>query len=55
MVRTVVREEWEVFSKRGDDVGKNSTNPMEINLKDSNPVQFSYNAVPQNVYNEWKM
>ena len=28
---------------------------MEINLKDSKPVQLNYNSVPQNLYNELKM
>ena len=31
MVRNVIREEWEVFSLRDDDMGENSTYPMEIN------------------------
>ena len=55
MVRNVIREEWEVFSERDDDVGENKTYPMEINLKDSNPVQLNYNSVPRNLYNELKM
>ena len=42
MVRNVIGEEWEVFPERDDDVGENKTYPMEINLKDSNPVQLSY-------------
>ena len=57
VVRNVIREEWEVFSKRerDDGVGDNRTYPMEANLKDSNPVQLNYNSVPQNLYNELKM
>ena len=55
MLRNVMREEWEVFSERDDDVGKNRTYPMEINLKDSNPVQLNYNSAPRNLYNELKM
>ena len=55
MVRNVIKEEWEVFPERDDDVGVNRTYPMEINLKDSNPVQLNYNSVPWNVYNELKM
>ena len=55
MVRNVIREEWEVFSERDYDVGENKTYPMEINLKDSNPVQLNYKSVPQNLYNELKM
>ena len=31
MVRNVIREEWEVFSLRDDDMGENRTYPMEIN------------------------
>ena len=43
-VRNVIREEWEVFSERDDNLGENRTYPMEINLKDSNPVQLNYNS-----------
>ena len=43
-----------MFSERDDDVVENRTYPMKINLKDSNPVQLSYNSVPQNLY-ELKM
>ena len=44
------------ISREGDDdVGVNRTYPMEINLKDSNPVQLNYNSVPWNLYNELKM
>ena len=45
MMRNVIREEWEVFSERDDDVGENKTYPMEINLKDNKPVQLNYNSV----------
>ena len=31
MVRNVIREEWEVFSLRDDDMGENRTYSMEIN------------------------
>ena len=55
MVRNVIREEWEVFSDRYDNVVENRTYPMEINLKDNNPVQLNYNSVPRNLYNELKM
>ena len=55
MVRNVIKEEWEVFQERDDNVGVNRTYPMEINLKDSNPVQLNYNSVPWNLYNELKM
>ena len=55
MVRNFIREQWEIFSERDDDVAENSTYPMEINLKDSNPVQLNYNSVPRNLYNELKM
>ena len=55
MVRNAIREEWEVFSERDDDIGENRTYPMEINLKDSNLVQFNNNSVPWNLYNELKM
>ena len=57
VVRNVIREEWEVFSKRerDKDVGENRTYPMEANLKDSNPVQLNYNSVPRNLYNELQM
>ena len=41
MVRTVIREEWKLFSERDDNVGENRTYQMEINLKDSNPVQLN--------------
>ena len=40
---------------RDDDVGENRTSLVEINLKDSNPVQLNYNSVPRNLYNELKM
>ena len=43
-VRNVIREEWEVFSERDDNLGENRTYPMEINLQDSNPVQLNYNS-----------
>ena len=43
------------YFQRDDDVGENKTYPMEINLKDSNPVQLNYNSVPRNLYNELKM
>ena len=43
-VRNVIREEWEVFSERDDNLGENRTYPMEINLKDSNPVQLNCNS-----------
>ena len=55
MVRNIIREEWEVFSERDDNVGENRTYPMEINLKDSKPVQLNYNSVRRNLYNELKM
>ena len=55
MVRNVIAEEWEVFSETDDDVGENRTYPMEINLKESNPVQLNYNSAPRNLYNELKM
>ena len=29
-VRNVIREEWEVFSERDDNLGENRTYPMEI-------------------------
>ena len=45
----------EIFSERDDDVAENSTYPMKINLKDSNPVQLNYISVPRNLYNELKM
>ena len=45
MMRNVIREEWEVFSERDDDVEENKTYPMEINLKDNKPVQLNYNSV----------
>ena len=55
MVRNVIAEEWEVFSETDDNVGENRTYPMEINLKESNPVQLNYNSAPRNLYNELKM
>ena len=55
MVRNAIRQEWEVFSERDDDVGENSTYPMEINLKGSKQVQLKYNSVPQILYNELKI
>ena len=54
-MRNVIREEWEVFSERDDDVGESRTYPMKINLKDNNPVQLNCSSVPQNLYNELKM
>ena len=55
MVRTVIREEWKLFSERDDNVGENRTYPMEINLKDSNPVQLNYDSVPRNIFNKLKL
>ena len=45
----------EIFSERNDDVGENSTYPMEISLKNSNPVQLNSNSVPRNLGNELTM
>ena len=55
MVRNVIREEWELFPESDDDAEGNRSYPMEINLKDSKPVQLNCNAVLQNLYNELKM
>ena len=55
MVRYVIREEWEVFSERHDDLEESSTYPMEIILKDNNPVQLNYSSVPRNLFNKLKM
>ena len=44
-----------IFRERDGDVGENRTYPMNINLKDSNPVQLNYNSVPRNLYNKLKM
>ena len=54
-VRNVIREKWEVFLEKDDDDGENRTYPMEINLKDSNPVQLNYNSMPRKLYYESKM
>ena len=55
MVRNVIREEWELFPESDDDAEGNRSYSMEINLKDSKPVQLNCNAVLQNLYNELKM
>ena len=44
-----------IFRERDDDVGENTTYPMEIKLKGSNPMQLNYSSVPRNLYNELKM
>ena len=49
------RERERERERDDDDVGENRTYPMNINLKDSNPVQRNYNSVPQNLYNKLKM
>ena len=41
MVRNVIREECEVFSERERWCGRNRTYPIEINLKENNPVQLN--------------
>ena len=44
-----------IVRERDDNVRENRTYPMEINLKDSKPVQLNYNSVRRNLYNELKM
>ena len=42
-MRNVIRENGKYF-QRDDNLGKNRTYTMEINLKDSNSVQLNYNS-----------
>ena len=47
MVRQVIKEVCDVFSRDDDDIGDIRRHPMRINLKDDHPVQLHYNSVPR--------
>ena len=54
IVRKMLVEEAESFSKTDDDVGKTEELQVDINLTDSVPVQRKYTAVPRPLYAEIK-
>lgn len=53
-VRQMLREESDVFARDEWDAGCISDLQMDINLKDSVPVQKTYNAIPRHLYQEVK-
>ena len=54
IVRKMLLEEAESFSKTDDDVGKAEELQVDINLTDSVPVQRKYTAIPRPDYAEVK-
>ena len=54
VVRKMLLEEAESFSKTDDDVGRAEELQVDINLTDSVPVQRKYTAIPQPLYAEVK-
>ena len=54
MIRNMLREECEVFSKDQDDVGCAEGLKLNIELTDPTPVQKNYNSVPPPLYREIK-
>ena len=53
-VRTMLREESEVFAVNNTDVGNVDSVKMHINLKDQIPVHENYHAIPKPLYHELK-
>ena len=54
IVRKILLEEAESFSKTDDDVGRAEELQVDINLTDSVPVQRKYTAIPRPLYAEVK-
>ena len=54
IVRKMLVEEAESFSKTDDDVGRAEELQVDINLTDSIPVQRKYTAIPRPLYAEVK-
>ena len=54
IVRQMLVEEAESFSKTDDDVGRTEELQVDINLTDSVPVQRKYTAIPRPLYAEIK-
>ena len=54
IVRKMLEEEAESFSKNDDDVGAAEKLQVEINLTDSVPVQRKYTSIPRPLYAEVK-
>ena len=54
IVRKMLVEEAEAFSKTVDDVGRAEELQVDINLTDSVPVQRKYTAIPRPLYAEIK-
>ena len=54
MIRNMLREECECFSKDQDDVGCAEGLKLNIELTDPTPVQKNYNSVPPPFYREVK-
>ena len=54
IVRKMLVEEAESFSKTDDDVGRAEELQVDINLTDSVPVQRTYTAIPRPLYAEIK-
>lgn len=53
-VKQMLREECDVFAKDDWDTGCLKDLEMEIQLKDNVPVQRTYNAIPEHLYQEVK-
>ncbi|KAL6481203.1 hypothetical protein MHYP_G00092830 [Metynnis hypsauchen] len=54
VVRRMLYEESDVFSRDDGDIGCVPSLKLKIHLKDDIPVQKSYNAIPKPLYNEVK-
>ena len=50
LAETMLREEYESFSSSEQDIGCTPDLEMEINLKDSQPVQKKYTSIPRPLY-----
>ncbi|KAL6491090.1 hypothetical protein MHYP_G00014350 [Metynnis hypsauchen] len=55
VVRRMLYEESDVFSRDDGDIGCVPSLKLKIHLKDDIPVQKSYNAIPKPLYNEVKV
>lgn len=53
-VKQMLREECDVFAKDDWDTGMIKDLEIDIQLKDNAPVQKTYNAIPQHLYQEVK-
>ena len=54
LVKSMLREECDVFSKSDRDIGDMKDFEMKINLKDDIPVKEAYRHIPRNLYDEVK-